>query len=190
MVGKVGAKRSQGGRYRNYWCSRALKTKANCSYYNGHSAAKLETAILDYLSQFSDPELVKQHMDAAERKDLDRKQVELKDVTKGLADLEGQFLKHLDLLTKGILNEQEFAKANESIRSQKEALEESKLGLALWLNEQEGKVSSAEKMPAAIRSFVDDFANMEVRVAKAHLQEILKAAHVYRDDRIEIEFRV
>ena len=44
-------------------------------------------------------------------------------------------------------------------------------------------------MPAAIRSFVDDFASMDVRVAKAHLQEILKAAHVNRGDRIELEFR-
>ena len=66
---------------------------------------------------------------------------------------------------------------------------DTKLGLTQWLDEQEGKVSSAEKMPAAIRSFVDDFASMDVRVAKAHLQEILKAAHVYRDDRLELEFR-
>lgn len=50
-------------------------------------------------------------------------------------------------------------------------------------------MSSAEKMPAAIRSFTEDFGNMDVRVAKAHLQEILRAAHVYRDDRLELEFR-
>jgi hypothetical protein len=30
---------------------------------------------------------------------------------------------------------------------------------------------------------------MEPRIQKAHLQTILKAAHVYRDDRIELEFR-
>ena len=61
--------------------------------------------------------------------------------------------------------------------------------LTKWLDEQEGKVSSAERMPAAIRMFTEDFATLDVRVAKAHLQEILKAAHVYRDDRIELEFR-
>ncbi len=31
----------------------------------------------------------------------------------------GQFLKHLDLVKRGILNEEEFIKANESIRSQR-----------------------------------------------------------------------
>ena len=46
MVGKVGAKRSQGGRYRSYWCSRARKGRAFCEYYNGHSVPKLEIAVL------------------------------------------------------------------------------------------------------------------------------------------------
>ena len=109
--------------------------------------------------------------------------------------MESQFLKHLDLLTKGILNDTEFAKANESTRSNKVALEESKLGLTQRLREQEGKVSSAEKMPAAIRSFTAEFGGLDVRVAKARLakarlQEVLKAANVYRDDRIDLEFRV
>ncbi len=107
----MGAKQSQRGRYRSYWRSRARKGKTFCQYYNGHTVAKLESAILEYLGQFPDPELVKQDMGAAERKELERKQVELKDVTRGLTDLEAHLLKHLDLLTKGILNDQEFPKA-------------------------------------------------------------------------------
>ena len=189
MVGKVGAKRSQGGRYRSYWCSRARWGRAFCRYYNGHSTHKLEGAVLEYLSQFSDPELVRRHMEAAERKDLKEKQSELTKVTKTLSDLETQFLKHLDLLKRDVLNEGEFAKANESIRSQKEAFEAKQMELKHWLDEQEGKVTVSERVPEAIGSFIDDFENMEVRVAKAQLQTILKAIHIHRDNHIEIEFR-
>ena len=44
-------------------CSPAL-----CAYYNGHSAPKLELAILEYLGNYSEQDLVKGHLSAAEMK--------------------------------------------------------------------------------------------------------------------------
>ena len=90
MAGKVGAAWKE-KRYRNYWCSRATKSKALCAHYNGHSAPKLEQAILEYLGQYSDPDLVKDHLSAAEMKEMQRRETELKQVGKALSDLEGQF---------------------------------------------------------------------------------------------------
>jgi hypothetical protein len=75
-----------------------------CPTYNGHSAPKLEQAILEYLGQFSDPEVVQGLMAAAERKVMEEHQVELHGVQQGLTDLESQFLKHLGLLKRGVLN--------------------------------------------------------------------------------------
>jgi site-specific DNA recombinase len=189
MAGKVGAER-HGRRYRNYWCSRALKSRKLCSTYNGHSAPKLEQAILEYLGQFSDPDMVREHMAAAESKELEKKEQELREVQRGLEELEVQFMKHLDLLKRGILNEQEFVKANESLRSQKGALEVLRGELGTWLEEQRNKVSVAERTPEAIRTFVEDFQGMDVRQQKANLQTILRAAQVHRDGRIELEFRI
>ena len=40
------------------------------------------------------------------------------------------------------------------------------------------------------RAFLEDFQGLDVRRQKAHLQTILQAAHVYRDGRLELEFRV
>ena len=108
MVGKVGALKKDGTRYRNYWCGRAMKSRSACDTYNGHSAPKLEQAILDYLGQFSDPELVRQHMEAAERREVEKREAELDEVTRGLDELESQFLKHLDLLKRDVLTEEEF----------------------------------------------------------------------------------
>lgn len=51
------------------------------------------------------------------------------------------------------------------------------------------KAALAEKLPQAIRTFLEDLQNMDIRQQKAHLQTILKAAHIYRDGRIELEFR-
>ena len=107
---------------------------------------------------------------------------------KGLSDLEAQFVRHLDLLKRDILNETEFVKANELIRSQKEALDVRREELQEWVDEQQGKVSASERMPQAIRTFLEDLETMDVRVAKSHLQTILKAAHVKKDE-IELEFR-
>ena len=52
-----------------------------------------------------------------------------------------------------------------------------------------GYVGPEPKMPQAINSFLEDFSNLGVRIQKARLQEILKAAYTYRDNRLELEFR-
>ena len=49
--------------------------------------------------------------------------------------------------------------------------------------------TQAADLPAKVRSFLRDFQGMDVRQAKAILQGIIKAAHVFSEDRIELEFR-
>jgi hypothetical protein len=188
MSGKKAAA-YKGKNYRNYWCSRATKSRALCATYNGHSAPKLEQAVLDYLGEFSDPVLVKQHLAIGQAKELEQKESELAGVSRALGDLEGQFLQHLDLLKRGVLSETEFTKANEVARSQSTALEARGEELAQWLVEQRTRVSTAERLPGAIKSFLADFESLDVRHQKAQLQAILKSAYVYRDERIELEFR-
>jgi len=189
MIGKVGAAR-QGKRYRNYYCSRAMRSRELCSVYNGHSSPKLERAILEYLGQFSDPERVREHLAAAERKELDRCEAELRDGEKRLADLEAQFLHRLDdLLKRGILTEQEFTRANDAAREQVKALEVRRIELTTWLNQERARASLVEQVPQVVKAFVEAFQTMDSRQQKAQLQTILKAAHVYRDGRIELEFR-
>ncbi len=75
------------------------------------------------------------------------------------------------------------------MRSQKPALEDRRVELESWLEEQRSRGSAAKRMPDAIRTFLEDFRDMDIRVQKAHLQTILKAAHVYREGRLELEFR-
>jgi len=58
-----------------------------------------------------------------------------------------------------------------------------------WLEEQRARVSSAERLPGAIRSFLSDFESFDVRHQKAQLQDILQSAYVSRNDRIELELR-
>ncbi len=61
--------------------------------------------------------------------------------------------------------------------------------LALWTEEQRTRVSTAERLPGAIKSFLADFEGLDVRHQKAQLQAILKSAHVFRDELMELEFR-
>lgn len=46
-----------------------------------------------------------------------------------------------------------------------------------------------ERVPLAIQTFEEAFQSLEPRQQKAQLQTILKAANVYKDGRIELEFR-
>ncbi len=58
-----------------------------------------------------------------------------------------------------------------------------------WVEKQRERVSAAERLPGAIGSFLDEFQEIEVRQQKAQLQTILKAAYVFKDNSIELEFR-
>ncbi len=190
--GPMAGKRSaayKGRHYRNYACSRAMKSRALCAFYNGHSTTNVERAVLEYLGQFSDPELVKEHLAAVQTKELADKEAELAGAEQALSKVERQFLQHLDLLQRGVITEPEFVKANDASRDQAGALEARRDELKQWVGEQRERVSAAERLPGAIGTFLEDFQEMEVRQQKAQLQTILKTAYVNKDNSIELEFR-
>jgi site-specific DNA recombinase len=190
MVGHTGSLQRNGTRYRNYRCRRAEHSRALCPYKNYHSALKLEPAILEYLGQFSNPERVREILAQEERTRPDALKGELAGVEKRLAALDQELLAHLDLVKRGILNEAEFTKANEARRGEREALEKRKVDFQERIAKVRSQAEQVEKVPVAVRSFLEDFSKLDVRQAKAILQTILKAAYVYRDGRIELEFRL
>ena len=99
----------------------------------------------------------------------------------------------MDYLKRGVLSEEEFVKANGAAREKTAALQEKKTELTQWVEEQRDIISAAERLPGQINTFLEDFQQMDVRRQKAHLQTILKAAYVKRDEdrvtAIELEFR-
>jgi hypothetical protein len=122
--------------------------------------------------------------------DTEKYEVELKRVEKRLADLDIQFLMQLDgLLKRKVLNEHEFAKANEVARSQKADLEARKDELTSLLCKVRATEAMVEKVPRVIKTFEEAFQSLESRQQKVQLQTILKAANIYKDGRIELEFR-
>jgi hypothetical protein len=189
MVGKAG-QLYKGKQYRNYYCSRALRSRGLCTVYNGHAVAKLESAILEYLGEFSDPIKVREYLALTKRQDTEKQEVELKALEKRLAQLETQFLTRLDdLVKRGVLSEQEFIRANEAARSQMADLEKRKEELVRQIEQARASEALVERVPLAIKSFEEAFHSLEPRQQKAQLQTILKASHIYRDGRIELEFR-
>ncbi len=189
IVGKAGAAYKD-KRYRNYYCSHALRSRALCPVYNGHSAPKLEKAVLEYLGRFSDPVLVKEYLAAAEHEQMEDREKELRAVEKRLSDLQSHFLTRLDdLLKRKVLNEEEFARANQSARDEASKLEARKNELKAWLEKERDRTALAAKLPESVQSFLEAFESLDVQEQKAHLQTILKAACVYPDGRIELEFR-
>ncbi len=57
------------------------------------------------------------------------------------------------------------------------------------VQEHRDREAQSKAVPVKVGSFLEDFQGMDVVKAKAILQTILKSAHVWRDGRIELEFR-
>lgn len=73
--------------------------------------------------------------------------------------------------------------------SKRRCLEARRTELTTWLSQERARASLANTLPQSIKTFLGAFEGLDIRQQKAHLQTILKAAHVYRDGRIELEFR-
>jgi hypothetical protein len=188
LTGKVGMS-YKGKRYRNYWCSRTLRSKARCGVSNGHSAPKLEEAVLDFLGQYSDPGVVRQLLEAQGVESDTRGEAELATVSRRLVELEQGFLNDLERVDRGILTEAEYLKRQGVRRQEQAGLHARKVRLEASVAAQRNMEAQAASVPVKVRSFLEDFQAMDVRQAKAILQGIIKAAHVWKDGRIQLEFR-
>jgi DNA invertase Pin-like site-specific DNA recombinase len=188
MIGKM-TSTYKGKRYAKYYCSRAQNSRARCAFYNGHTAAKLDEAVLAYLGQYSDPKKVRELLDASEKRDIKRGETELRQVERRLTEVEADFTKNLDLLKREVLNEEEFNKANVARRDERARLTGRQTELTAWVAQQHDRQEVVSALPSRVRSFLKDFQSLDVRRAKALLQTILAAATVSKDGTIELTFR-
>ena len=135
------------------------------------------------------PKKVRELLDASEKQEVRRRAAELKGVGRRLVEVEADFAKNLTLLKRDVLDEAEFRTANEARRDERTRLTGRQTELTAWLEQQRERQEAVGTLPMRVRSFLKDFQSLETRRAKALLQTILSAAHVYRDGRIELEFR-
>ena len=144
---------------------------------------------MEHLSQYSDPDAVRELLEAQGQETDNRDEAELTRVKSRLGELEQGFLNDLDRVDRGILTEPEFLKRQQVPRREQEELLPRQVELEASIAAQKDMESQAAAVPVKVRSFLEDFRDMEVPQAKAFLQSIVKAAHVFKDGRIELEFR-
>ncbi len=71
----------------------------------------------------------------------------------------------------------------------KSELEVRKEAVSRLLGQAKASKALIERIPKTIIAFEEAFQNLELRQQKAQLQTILKSAHIYKDGKIELEFR-
>ncbi len=179
----------KGKDYRYYRCSWYAKARDFCADARSHRQKSLEDAVLEHLSQYSDPEMVMELLNAQGQETDNRDEAELTKVNTRLAELERGFLNDLDRVDRAVMTEAEYIKRQEIRRQEQEELQPRKAELEASVAAQKDMEAQAAAVPAKIRSFLEDFRDMEVPQAKAFLQNIVKAAHVFKDGRIELQFR-
>jgi hypothetical protein len=149
----------------------------------------LETAVLTFLGQYDDPDRVRELLEAQGAEADTRAEEELARATARLSELETGMLNDLDRLDRKIITEHEYTKRAEVRREEQATLTARKGELEASVAAQRDREAQAKAVPVKIGSFLEDFSKMEVVKAKAVMQTILKAAHVWKDGRIEVEFR-
>jgi site-specific DNA recombinase len=176
------------GRWFYYRCHNHEEARALCV---GNTARKeaLETAVLAFLGQYDDPDKVRELLEAQDTVADTRAEEELARVTARVKELETGMLNDLDRLDRKIITEAEYTKRAEVRRQEQPALQARKGELEAKVAAQRDREAQAKAVPVKVRSFLDDFQGMEVTRAKAVLQGVVRAAHVWRDGRIELEFR-
>ena len=186
----VGTSRMRGGkREAEYYCRNHKSAKALCPYNNGHVAHRIEGAVLDFLGQYSDPAQVRELLASGDRRVEKRQNQELARASNRLQELETGMLNDLDRLDRGIITEAEYTKRAEVRRQEQATLQTRKVELEASIAVQRDREALIQAVPLKVRSFQEDFRGMNVGWQKAQLQLILKAAHIHRDGKIELEFR-
>ena len=172
-----------------YVCCNRKMARALCDQAGSHRKEALEETILGHLGQYSDPKIVRELLQAQGQESDIRDEAELARVRGRLAELEQAFLNDLDRVDRGIINEPEYVKRQEVRREEQEGLQSRKDDLETIVASQRELEAQAIAVPVQVASFLEDFQGMDVRHAKAMLQGIIKAAHVFNDGRIELVFR-
>lgn len=176
------------GKPRQYVCANWKMSRARCEG-NTHHREPLEEAILAHLGRYSDPAMVRELLESQVLELDTRAEAELGRVTGRLAELEQAFLNDLDRVDRGIMTEPEYLKRQENRRQEQEGLQTRKADLEASVAAQRDMEAQAKAVPVKVRSFLEDFGEMDVRQAKAILQGILRSVHVWNDGRVEVEFR-
>ena len=177
------------GKRRYYACVRRKMASQQCPDGKNHRKEALETAVLEYLGQFADPVLASEMLAAQEAEYDGRAEKDLSTATNRLGQIEQAFLNDLDRVDRGIMTEGEYLKRQEVRRTEQAQLEERKATLETVVAEQQDRAAQATAVPVKVQNFLEEFSNLDVVQAKAMLQEILFAVHVFNDGRVELEFR-
>ena len=177
------------GKHRYYVCCNHKMAAALCEQGRPHRQDALEEAILDHLGQYSDADTVRDLL-LVQGQEIDAKdEVALANLRTRLAELERAFLNDLDRVDREVLTESEYMKRQDVRRKEQEGLQSRKESLETAVAAQRDLEAQTEFVPIKVQSFLEDFQEMDVISAKANLQGIIKAAHVFNDGMIEMEFR-
>ena len=177
------------GRYAYYVCANRKMARARCDQQIYHRREILEEAILGHLGQYSDPGMVRELLEAQGQESDAGDEVELTRISGRLAELERAFLNDLDRVDRGVMTEPEYLKRQEVRREEQGGLQSRKDDLEARVAAQRDVEAQVAAVPVKVQTFLEDFQGMDIRRAKAILQGIIKAAHVFSDRHIELEFR-
>ena len=177
------------GKHRYYVCCNHKMAAALCEQGSPHRKEALEETILNHLGQYSDPDMVRQLLEVQGQEKDTRAESELTRANKRLGELQQGFLNDLERVDRGIMTEEQYLLRQRERDTEQVGLKARQAELVATVAAQKDMEATVTAVPVKVRSFLEDFQDMDVRQAKGILQGILKVARVFNDGRVELEFR-
>ena len=179
------AGRTSKGR-RQYVCSRYQRSRARCRFSNSHAAHRLETAVLEWVEQHTDPAMVKASVSIDDATRAEARQRHRKSIEKELTRSDGAFRANLELLRRGVIDEDGFRRDNEPREAQRKVL----IDELAHLDGEQQTVEAGEQFIEEAPSLAADVAAQvdlgNVGAAKAALKRLIGSAKVDTENTITL----
>ena len=171
---------------RAYVCARYRQSRARCPFSNSHAARRLEAAVLEWVERHTDPAMVRASVSVDAASQAEARQRRRKAVQKELTRIDEAFRANLELLRRGVIDDDGFRRDNEPREAQRKVL-----------IDELARIDAEAAKTAEVETFIDDAPMLakdvavqvgqgNVGAAKAVLRRLIASASVDTDNLIKL----
>ena len=179
------AGRTSKGR-RQYVCSRYQRSRARCRFSNSHAAHRLETAVLEWVERHTDPAMVKASVSIDGATQAEARLRRRKSIEKELTRSDGAFRANLELLRRGVIDEDGFRRDNEPREAQRKVLIDELARIDAEAAKTVEVETFIDEAPMLAKDVAAQLSEGNVGAAKAALRRLISSASVNTENTITL----
>ena len=174
------------GELRAYVCARYRQSRERCRFSNSHAAHRLEAAVLEWVERHTDPALVRSSVARDGAAAGEARERRRKSIQRELTRIDEAFRANLDLLRRGVIDEEGFRRDNEPREAQRKVL----IDELARIDAEAAKTAEVEtfidEAPMLAKDVAAQLGQGNVGAAKAALRRLIASASVDTDNTVTL----